>query len=774
MKNRSKFSSSLPRNYMIPLPSSTPNPFLNNPLLNNLTQGNQLIPPRSRNQVLNLQQDDLDASHLKFDSEGYLSGESDFSNHSPSNQLEASKGKHKRRDKSTRGGNVFGLLRRNSKKESKKIIESLKRAVSSDRMTNKSIQRQQEQQQLQNGLHNRNFSDDTELSLKTKSTTDVGSLLVPRGFKVETKDNSKKKKKLVFTEVRNSVNAKDSSTAYLGEEKSVHRGKNFAPIGKNEEAEKITSNNTNKFLTPVKEEIDILESSSVVLQPIEGVDSWSETSKNLIFPALAAKCKPYIFKSFQSNTTYPTCDYKSRFENIMMGPVQISKEHHKEMKAEQLKWRNAYFELRQNYLMEYPKDLDSSSRPCGYAFLQDATITPYTQIKNALRLEYTQHQEKQTRTAVIVRLDTGKEEQRWLAHILKAAALKIEDLYEYDASVGGDELGSGRYASIRPGRRRRDPSINSSLKSISLEESSQGILKKRPSFVSFSNLKALSQDQHECALKIVDKSQFWNYVRRGSERADSIIRETCVQATLMSQACEQKGFLQLKSFFETRNNVVLELELLEGTDLYQFVKKEQPLSEQKAVEIMHDILTCIVVMKKFGIAHRDLKPANILMADKSKPGMRVNIADFGNATFVDKDGLVRGRCGTVGYVAPEILRAQKNSGYENKVDEFSAGVILYVLLCGYEPFYGETEKELIEENKKAVVDFPEEDWSSISLEGRDLVEKLMRPDPSKRIDASTALQHPWITRRLRRRRRVTQDESQDDSPKTEEFACVIS
>ena len=463
----------------------------------------------------------------------------------------------------------------------------------------------------------------------------------------------------------------------------------------------------------MKEEIDILESSLIVLQPIEGVDSWSETSKNLIFPALAAKCQPYIFKSFQSTPTSPTCDYKSRFESITLGSVQMAKEHHKEMKSEQLKWRKAYFELRQNYLLEYPEEVDSSSRPRGYAFLQDATVKPYLHVKNALRLEYTQHQEKQTSTAVIIRFDSGMDEQRWLSHLLKAASLRIEDLYEYDASVGGKELGSGRYASIRPGRRRCiSTTLNSPLRSMSLDESSQGILKKKPSFSSVSNLKALSQDQYECALKIVDKNLFWSYVRRGSERADSIVRETCVQATLMSQAREQKGFLQLKSFFETRHNVILELELLEGTDLYQYVKKEQPLSEQKAVEIMHDILTCIVVMKKFGIAHRDLKPANILMADKRKPGMRVNVADFGNATFTGEDGLVRGRCGTVGYVAPEILLAKKNSGYENKVDEFSAGVILYVLLCGYEPFYGETEKELIEENKKAVVDFPEEDWLS--------------------------------------------------------------
>jgi serine/threonine protein kinase len=277
--------------------------------------------------------------------------------------------------------------------------------------------------------------------------------------------------------------------------------------------------------------------------------------------------------------------------------------------------------------------------------------------------------------------------------------------------------------------------------------------------------------------KLWIKKLFWKTVERGNERADSIVRETCVQATLITQARDHKGFLRLKSYFETRDKVVLELELLEGTDLYQYIKKKQPLSELEASNIMYDILSCVVVMKNLGIAHRDLKPANILMANKSnRYGMRVNVGDFGNATFVGADNLVRGRCGTVGYVAPEIFLAQKNSGYENKVDEFSAGVILYVLLCGYEPFYGETEKKLIKENTKAKVEFPEEDWQSISVEGRDLVEKLLKRDPAERIDASKALQHAWITRRaLRKRQSVSQDDGHDhDRFQPENYACSIS
>ena len=102
--------------------------------------------------------------------------------------------------------------------------------------------------------------------------------------------------------------------------------------------------------------------------------------------------------------------------------------------------------------------------------------------------------------------------------------------------------------------------------------------------------------------------------------------------------------------------------------------------------------------------------------------------------------------GTPGYVAPEILTAGIRVGYGNKVDVFSAGVTLYVMLCGYEPFYGETEKELIEANKKADIEFPETDWKLVSDDARDLVLKMTKADPRERLSAKDALQHPWMVR----------------------------
>lgn len=213
---------------------------------------------------------------------------------------------------------------------------------------------------------------------------------------------------------------------------------------------------------------------------------------------------------------------------------------------------------------------------------------------------------------------------------------------------------------------------------------------------------------------------------------------------------------------------MLELELLEGTDLFQHISRRGVLTETEAAEMMYDLLTCVAAMNQAGVAHRDLKPANILI-EKSENGGKVKLGDFGMATFVGEDNLIYGRCGTPGYVAPEIFMAGKNEGYINNVDVFSAGVTLYVLLSGYEPFYGANDKELIRDNKEAKVEYPESEWKAVSIEGLDLIEKMLQRDPTKRITARDALLHPWITRRARH--------TKDDKPHVfslDGVACCIN
>lgn len=266
--------------------------------------------------------------------------------------------------------------------------------------------------------------------------------------------------------------------------------------------------------------------------------------------------------------------------------------------------------------------------------------------------------------------------------------------------------------------------------------------------------------EYNCALKIIDKQEFWSRVKRGRERADALVREAAVQITLAIRGGGAQGFLRLRDIFETGEVLVLELELIgSGTDLFQHVSSRGVLDEVEAAGIMRDLLTCLDVLDRVGIAHRDIKPANLLMyhddndnGDKNNycavgGSTRIKLADYGMASFVGVDNLVRGRCGTPGFVAPEILTTRVNGGYSNRSDVFSAGVTLYVMLAGYEPFYGETDAELVEANREARADFPHADWHSVSVEGRDLIERMLVVDPSKRIGPGEALRHPWITRR---------------------------
>jgi serine/threonine protein kinase len=359
--------------------------------------------------------------------------------------------------------------------------------------------------------------------------------------------------------------------------------------------------------------------------------------------------------------------------------------------------------------------------------------------------------------------------------------MTMHDLYDVDESDGALIFGEGRYAIVRPAKRKgRRRSMSFSGARLQATKSQENIWSNglRGGNKSSTDLQG-AMVEYNCALKIIDKKEFWTRVKKGRERADTLVREAAVQTTLAVLGVETSGFLRLLNMFETGEHLVLELELLTGTDLFQHISSRGVLDEVEAAHIMRDLLNCLNVLDQIGIAHRDIKPANLLMChDESNYGSKIKLADYGMASFVGVDNLVRGRCGTPGFVAPEVLLTHVNGGYGNKVDMFSAGVTLYVMLAGYEPFYGQSDGELIKANREAKVFFPHADWHTgeiaidispalqshesiptsliahwfdtinlVSVEGRDLIERMLMVDPSKRIGPSEALRHPWITRR---------------------------
>lgn len=155
---------------------------------------------------------------------------------------------------------------------------------------------------------------------------------------------------------------------------------------------------------------------------------------------------------------------------------------------------------------------------------------------------------------------------------------------------------------------------------------------------------------------------------------------------------------------------------------------------------MKNMLEALEYMHENKVVHRDLKPENLILASKSND-YDLRIADFGLASFVKGDELLNMRCGSPGYVAPEIL---EDIGYNEKSDVFSAGVILYVLLTGRPVFRGYNLNEILLKNKRCEIEYPAKYWNKISDKAKDLVALMLKKDPKERITAEDALKHSWF------------------------------
>ena len=141
-----------------------------------------------------------------------------------------------------------------------------------------------------------------------------------------------------------------------------------------------------------------------------------------------------------------------------------------------------------------------------------------------------------------------------------------------------------------------------------------------------------------------------------------------------------------------------------------------------------------------GICHRDLKPENFLFADQAEDA-DLKIIDFGLSKIISSTGLKRmkTRAGTPYYISPEVLQGS----YDISCDMWSAGCMLYILLCGYPPFYGDDNQEILQMVQKGEFDFDGEEWDEISNDAKDLIKKLITK-PEKRLTAEEALKHRWV------------------------------
>lgn len=239
------------------------------------------------------------------------------------------------------------------------------------------------------------------------------------------------------------------------------------------------------------------------------------------------------------------------------------------------------------------------------------------------------------------------------------------------------------------------------------------------------------------AAKIISK-------RKLMGNLDGVGRELAVLRKL-----HHPRIVRLKGFYEDQECYYLLMEFVSGGDLMDFVAAHGSVGEDAGREITRQVLEAVSYIHSRGISHRDLKPDNILI-EQDDPVL-VKITDFGLAKVQGNGTLMKTFCGTLAYVAPEVIGGKNNGTQEEKneysslVDMWSMGCLVYVILTGHLPFSGSTQEQLYKQiSRGSYHEGPLKDFR-ISDEARSFIDSLLQVNPNSRSTAEKALQHPWIT-----------------------------
>jgi len=234
-------------------------------------------------------------------------------------------------------------------------------------------------------------------------------------------------------------------------------------------------------------------------------------------------------------------------------------------------------------------------------------------------------------------------------------------------------------------------------------------------------------DKSEYAIKMIDKSKL------NKEELAVIHDEVDIMKKVKHPNC-----VQMFDLFDTKKKLCMVLELLRGGELFDRIVKKRHFTEQGAASVVQSVVQAIQYLHKIGVVHRDLKPENLLFLTKEEDSV-LKVTDFGLAKFTQVK--MATACGTPGYVAPEILSGKP---YGPEVDLWSTGVILYILLCGFPPFFDENTANLYRTIKAGKFDFPSPYWDDISDPAKNLVCRLLTVDPKQRATPEQVLAHPWV------------------------------
>ncbi|KAK2197642.1 bifunctional EF-hand domain/Protein kinase domain/Protein kinase-like domain superfamily/EF-Hand 1 [Babesia duncani] len=231
------------------------------------------------------------------------------------------------------------------------------------------------------------------------------------------------------------------------------------------------------------------------------------------------------------------------------------------------------------------------------------------------------------------------------------------------------------------------------------------------------------------AVKVISKKSIKNKADH-----DSLLREVQVLKSL-----DHPNIMKIFEFFEDEKYYYFVTELYMGGELFDEIVSRKRFSEHDAARIIKQVLSGINYMHRQNIVHRDLKPENLILETKS-PNANIRIIDFGLSTYCEVDAKMKEKIGTAYYIAPDVLKGM----YDAKCDVWSIGVILYILLCGFPPFNGQNETEIIKRVQTGKYSFDMPQWRKVSESAKDLIGRMLTYNPAKRITAAEALEHHWI------------------------------
>jgi len=262
---------------------------------------------------------------------------------------------------------------------------------------------------------------------------------------------------------------------------------------------------------------------------------------------------------------------------------------------------------------------------------------------------------------------------------------KIEDIYTFSASK--DVLGTGSYGAVFKGIHK---------------------ISKAPRAI-----KAIAKS------KVKNPSSFKNEIE-------------------IMKKLDHPNIIKLYEIFEDSRYVYLVMEVCSGGELFERITAKGHFSEAEACDVFNQIMHALYYCHSFNICHRDLKPENFLYLNGADDSP-LKVIDFGLSKISQANNVMTTRAGTPYYIAPEVLQGK----YDQSCDIWSAGVILYILLCGYPPFYGDSDRQILESVKKGKFAFDGEEWDGVSKEAKDLITKMITL-PTKRLTAAQVLEHPWM------------------------------